>query len=309
MREIELYNIQLNDLELFLTTAKCGSFTRAGEKMHMTQSWVSKRIHLLETALGLPLFIRSNRHIILTPAGRILADRMTHITEDILSALQEAHNAQKGTSGYLRIGFLEWGTNAFIRQLENFTERNPQIAVDLLFQQFHELRTNIETDRLDVILTMSYESSRFSEREYHIMPVQNVPLMAYISHKNPLSKKKTVTVEELRPETMLMLDQKSAPEYYDHISRLFHAHNIRPLISQYAHNGREHIGNLLLNKGILIASRYFLGDEFSEHIAAVAIENEEISVNAVWKRKNSNPLILCFLREITEEINAIRGDC
>ena len=99
MREIELYNIQLMDLELFLSIAKYGNFTKAGEKMHMTQSWVSKRINLLETELGLPLFIRNKRSLTLTPAGKILVERLTHITDDIRDALQEAHNAQKGTSG------------------------------------------------------------------------------------------------------------------------------------------------------------------------------------------------------------------
>lgn len=299
MREIEIYDIKLLDLELFLFVTKYGSFTKAGEKMHMAQSWVSKRIHLLETELGLPLFIRNKRSLTLTPAGNILAERLAHITDDIRDALQEAHNAQKGTSGYLRIGFLEWGTNAFIKKLDHFMENNPQVSIDLLFQQFQELRTSMETDKLDIIFTMAYESSHLSQKEYHIIPIQRVPLMAYVSRKNPLSMKEMITIEDLRPESMLMLDQKSAPSYHEYINQLFRMHNVRPLISQYAHNGREHIGNIMLNKGILIASQFFLVNEFSEQIAAVAIKDCETDITAIWKKKNSNSLIPYFLRELT----------
>ena len=86
MREINLYNIQLMDLELFLTVAKYASFTKAGEKLFVTQSWVSKRIHLMEDELGLSLFIRNKREVTLTPAGRAYA-------RGILRPVHEAEEA------------------------------------------------------------------------------------------------------------------------------------------------------------------------------------------------------------------------
>ena len=79
MRDIHLYNLQLVDLELFLAVAESGSFTRAGEMMFMTQSWVSKRISLMERELDLNLLIRSKREVILTPAGRVLEERLRRI--------------------------------------------------------------------------------------------------------------------------------------------------------------------------------------------------------------------------------------
>lgn len=85
MREINIYNLQLMDFELFLNVAKYESFTKAGERMFMTQSRVSKRISIMEDELGLRLFIRNKRKVVLTPAGRILARRLRNISDDILS--------------------------------------------------------------------------------------------------------------------------------------------------------------------------------------------------------------------------------
>ena len=54
---------KLSDIELFLNVAKYGSFTKAGEKMFMTQSWVSKRISQIERELDLRLFLRNKRSL------------------------------------------------------------------------------------------------------------------------------------------------------------------------------------------------------------------------------------------------------
>ena len=70
MQEFNLNNLQLLDIELFLAVAQCGSFTKAGEKLFVTQSWVSKRMNLMERELGLMLFLRAKRGVILPPARR-----------------------------------------------------------------------------------------------------------------------------------------------------------------------------------------------------------------------------------------------
>ena len=303
MREINLYNIQLMDLELFLTVAKYASFTKAGEKMFVTQSWVSKRIHLMESELGLRLFIRNKREVILTPAGRVLEQRLRHITDDILGAIQEAHVAQTGASGSLRLGFLEWGTIVFMKQLEEFAAQNPQLSIEIYRQQFSELRSNISTDRLDLIFTMSYDCNQLSPDEYNFLQVQEVPMAAYMHKKHPLAGRKELEVEDLRAEPLLMVDQKSSPGYCAYVSKLFADHGIRPLVAQYAHNGGEHIGSVLLNKGILLASQYFLEHSWEGQIARAPIRDAKLYVTAIWKKQNTNPVLMKFLQNITEDID------
>ena len=161
MRDINLYNLQLMDLELFLYVAKYGSFTKAGDRMFMTQSRVSKRIDLMEQELGLQLFIRNKRKVVLTPAGRVLEQRFSKVTDDIFSAIQEAHTTQMGMSGYLKLGFLEWSTIIFMDALEKFTVENPQISVDIFRNDFKALRNHLFNNQMDLIFTMSYDTSAF----------------------------------------------------------------------------------------------------------------------------------------------------
>ncbi len=298
MREIDLYNFQLADLELFLAVAQCGSFTKAGEKMFVTQSWVSKRMNLLENELGLLLFIRSKRGVILTPAGRVLKDRLKNVMGDIRSAIHEAHTVQTGASGSLRVGFLEWGTIVFMEQLEIFMEQNPQFSIEAYRQQFAELRENIAADRTDLIFTMSYDCTQLSDEEYNILEVRKVPLVAYMNNSHPLAERKILNMADLQSESILMVDRESSSGYYDYVCGLFRKQGLHPFITQYAHNGGAHIGNILLNKGILLASRYFLENSWEGQIARVPVEDGDIYVCAVWKKQSGNPVLTNFLQSI-----------
>ena len=295
MRDIHINNIQIQDLELFLTAAKYGSFTKTGEIMFLSQSWVSKRISFMERELGLQLFVRNNRKLTLTPAGRILAFRLEAVTDYILDALQEAHSAQKGAAGYLRVGFLDWNMNPFIKLLEEFMEQNPQILVDVLFQQFSELKKSFMENRTDLIFTVSYDVEDLPESEYHVEVLKKIPLIAYMNRKNHLAGRERIFVEDLRPEQMLMLDPNSCRGYMKYINGLFSSRHIDPLVYQYAISGREHLGNILLNRGILLASRNFLGGTYPDEVAAVEISDADLYLTAAWKKENRNPAVLMFV--------------
>ncbi len=295
MRDINLYNLQLMDLELFLYVAKYGSFTKAGDRMFMTQSRVSKRIDLMEQELGLQLFIRNKRKVVLTPAGRVLEQRFSKVTDDIFSAIQEAHTTQMGMSGYLKLGFLEWSTIIFMDALEKFTVENPQISVDIFRNDFKALRNHLFNNQMDLIFTMSYDTSAFNEKEYSFLPLTKTCMAAYINRKNPLSQKKSLCIKDLQAEYLLMLDQKSSPGYCSYIMKLFNDEQIHPLISHYSHSGGEHIGNVLMNKGILLASDFFMTDNWGGQIVKVPLEHTEVHVTGIWKTENTNPALKQWL--------------
>lgn len=62
-------------LRTFLMVAECNSFSNAAEKLHKTTATISYRIKLLEENVGVPLFLRTTRSVLLTPAGAHLVER------------------------------------------------------------------------------------------------------------------------------------------------------------------------------------------------------------------------------------------
>src|SRR5215475_13909192 len=74
--------MELSQLKTFRLVAETLNFTRASERLHMTQSAVSHQIKALESELGEPLFIRAKRGVKLSQAGKIALEYVERILDD-----------------------------------------------------------------------------------------------------------------------------------------------------------------------------------------------------------------------------------
>src|SRR5260221_4553182 len=92
-------HMDLRQLEMFRAVAEQGTFTRAADRLHVSQSAVSRQVQLLEDELGGVLLRRSGRGVTLTEAGELLL-RMTHRVEkdveDGLAEMSRSHGLQRG---------------------------------------------------------------------------------------------------------------------------------------------------------------------------------------------------------------------
>ena len=96
--------MEFRQLRTFLAIVETRNFTRAAERVHLTQAAVSAQIKALETEAGVPLFARVNKKVFLTEAGELLvrrAERLLKVHDEALLALKELGDAEKGR---LRIG-------------------------------------------------------------------------------------------------------------------------------------------------------------------------------------------------------------
>jgi DNA-binding transcriptional LysR family regulator len=104
-RDSGVRNIDLVSLEIFKAVADSGGVTRAAARLQRVQSNVTTRVKQLEERLGIKLFLRHKRKLMLSPEGRLLlsyADRLLHLSAEAESALRDSTPA-----GTLQIGALE----------------------------------------------------------------------------------------------------------------------------------------------------------------------------------------------------------
>ena len=104
--------MESGDLEGFETVARSGSITHASEELHTVQSNVTARIKLLEDEVGVPLFRRHSRGVVLTPTGEQLLPYAVRIGQLLNDAIRIAEDRDR-PRGTLRIGSLE--TTAALR--------------------------------------------------------------------------------------------------------------------------------------------------------------------------------------------------
>lgn len=121
-------------LQAFLAVAETGSFSRAAERIYLTQPAISKRIAALEQRFDAQLFDRIGRRVQLTEAGHALFER----SRAILNELEDAKRSLANLSGQIR-GALSLATSHHIglhripQTLKRFHARYPQVRLDLRF--------------------------------------------------------------------------------------------------------------------------------------------------------------------------------
>jgi DNA-binding transcriptional LysR family regulator len=142
--------LDLDLLRSFVSVVDAGGFTRAGERVHRTQSTVSQQIKRLETTLRCPLLVRDGRRVTLTEEG----ERLLSYARRILALADEAHYAvaQPG-DGVIRLGLPEdFAASRLTEALARFTRARPALRLDVRCDLSLNLRSDLERGDLDLIL-------------------------------------------------------------------------------------------------------------------------------------------------------------
>src|ERR1700721_704848 len=142
------------DLELlrsFVSVVDAGGFTRAGERVHRTQSTVSQQIRRLEEDVGQPLLNRTGKDVTPTEAG----ERLLSYARRLLALAEEARGvlARPGNEGAVRLGSPEdFAAYRLTKLLATFSRARPGLRLDVRADQSTYLRRDLERGELDLAL-------------------------------------------------------------------------------------------------------------------------------------------------------------
>jgi DNA-binding transcriptional LysR family regulator len=146
--------VAMFDLELlrsFVSVVDARGFTRAGERVHRTQSTVSQQIKRLEDDVGQPLLNRSGKDVTPTEAG----ERLLSYARRLLSLAEEARDvmARPGSEGAVRLGIPEdFAAYRLTELLAAFSRSHPGLRLDVRADQSVYLRRDLERGELDLAL-------------------------------------------------------------------------------------------------------------------------------------------------------------
>ncbi|PXA92449.1 LysR family transcriptional regulator [Nostoc sp. 3335mG] len=125
----------LDDLQVFQAVADTGGFRAAARALGQSPSGVSETITQLETRLGVALFNRTTRSVMLTEAGRLLSARIGPLLADTRAALDEAASSQAQVRGRLRLNVPAAVMIDILPPiLDRFMSRHPEVHVDLIVE-------------------------------------------------------------------------------------------------------------------------------------------------------------------------------
>ncbi|TMM09072.1 MAG: LysR family transcriptional regulator [Actinobacteria bacterium] len=125
-------SIELRQLRYFVAVAEELHFGRAAERLHMSQSPLSRAIRELERDLGLVLFVRTTRRVELTPAGSVLLERSRRALAEIDGAIAEAQRSARAEGDVLGVGYGPFSRTEAMGIADELGTERPDLDVRLV---------------------------------------------------------------------------------------------------------------------------------------------------------------------------------
>ncbi|WP_294561172.1 LysR family transcriptional regulator [uncultured Traorella sp.] len=280
----------------FLTVAETLNFARAAEQLHVTQPAVTQQIHSLERSLNVKLFKRTTRSVKLTEEGRIFihdAKQIVALTQRAMKRFENPNDEQ--------LQFLSIGCHSYIYLfllppvLKRLIERHPALHPRLHVVPFAHLYRFLEEDDVDLIIGFKESSAKKINANYR--EIAKIPLVCVMPLGHPLSGKKTVTIEDMRKEKIILLDPAKAQ---DDIVRLQgKLMDGRPFSDFYFCETAEAVFSLVqAGIGIAITPKLVSPDMALTYVPVSG--NNDLSFGIYYKSVQSNVLIKDFMTLMKE---------
>lgn len=187
--------MDISALQVFLAVAEAGSFTRAAERIYLTQPAISKRIAALESEIGTRLFDRIGRGIHLTPAGEALLIRARHVLLELEDIKRGITNLSGSIAGELQVATSHHiGLHRLPGPLKQFHERYKQVRLNLQFMDSEKACQAVAKGDLELaVVTLPPKTSAPLKTE----KIWDDPLDIVVSPGHPLAREKHVKLEKL----------------------------------------------------------------------------------------------------------------
>jgi LysR family hydrogen peroxide-inducible transcriptional activator len=193
----------LQQLRFLCALAEQRHFGRAAESCAVTQSTLSGGIKELEARLGVTLFERSHRHLMLTPLGKEIATRAQRLLVDAEELVGLARNADEPLSGPLRFGAIPTvGPYVLPSLLSHLGTALPKLKLYVREATTEVLLDKLAAGELDILLAaIPYELS-----DVEAMEIAEDPIVVAMPRNHPLGHHKVVSRDDLAREQLLLIE-------------------------------------------------------------------------------------------------------
>ncbi len=196
--------MELRQIEAFVTAAMTGNFTRAAAQLHLSQSAVSQQIRRLEEEVGEPLFIRTNRRVRLSYAGKDLLPAAQELLRWRSLFLEKSRPSPLGVAGQLTVGTSAAATAyLWARVYQAFAQEHPRIEMNIrTMQRTQDTIAHVASGDLDVGFAPLPLGK--ADLESRVLGIQEALLTVPARHR--LGKLRTVRGKDLVGERFILYE-------------------------------------------------------------------------------------------------------
>jgi LysR family transcriptional activator of glutamate synthase operon len=196
--------MELRQLKYFREVAERQHVTRAAEKLFVSESAISRAVTQLEEELGVPLFYREGRAVVLSPYGRLFLENVTRALGVLESGRRLLREQTEQESGTVSLGFLHsLGVEMVPGLIKEYRRKHPGIQFTLLVQRSGEmLMEELAGGGIDLCLSVPGMFGQSDVRWNHLLDEE---LLIAMPRAHRLAARRTLSLRELSSEPFLVL--------------------------------------------------------------------------------------------------------
>lgn len=242
--------MDLRHLRYFVAVATERSFTRAAERLHISQPPLSKQIRELEAELKVVLFDRESRPVRLTEAGRLLFEQAHKVLGAASTLTDTIERYRAGARRRFVIGFV--GSTIYDRvpeAIRRFRQAEPELEVDLVEMNTLNQLTALKDGGIDVgIGRLSFEDPQISRRV-----IEHERLVAALPKNHPLAQRDgPVSLADLASDVLILYPSAPRPSYADQVLGIFSDYDLRPTACREVRELQTALGLVSAEAGVAV---------------------------------------------------------
>ena len=271
--------MEWQQLEYFHMVAQLQHFTRAAERLSISQPALSRSIARLEEELGVPLFDRQGRSVVLNPCGLRFYEHATIILQEMKKAKQDLLNRQDPHYGEISLAFLKsLGIDFIPRMVRSYLDRYPHVHFHFSQNSTAAMIDQLKRGEIDFCLTSVI--SVMPEIEWQPLWTEEIFIVTHRDH--PLASRENVKLADLVREKFIVLKQGCGSRAI--LDQAFASIDASPNIAFEGDEFVSVLGFVSANLGIAMLPR--ISGVNRDHLALLPIADYscERTIGLVWRR-------------------------
>ena len=283
------YQIELRHMRYFLAVAEELHFRKAAERLFISQPGLSRQIKVLEEALGVVLFERHTRKVVLTKVGEYLKIEFSAQIKMLSHTLENAKMLQDGKQGALKIGYVGSAMQEVIPNLLlNFEKKHPNILCSL-----KEIDNQQQLEALlSFSLDIGFVRLERVPRALEIKPILKENFCLVLPKDHEIGESNFKSLRQFKEASFILFDAQYSASYHEKVMQIFDDCGFTPLNSHNTIHSSS-IFKLVENKfGISIVPKS-LAQKRGHKIKFIELDMiaQKTTLSVIWNKKNTNPIL------------------
>ena len=283
------YQIEIRHIKYFLAVAEELHFRKAAEKLFISQPGLSRQIKQMEDDLGVVLFERHNRKVVLTKTGAYLKKELAINLKNITHTLNHAKLLSDGKKGDIKFGYVGSAMQQIIPDLLlKFKKEHPNVLFSL---KEMDNQKQIE-ELLSFDLDLGFVRLERVPKGLEIFPILKENFCLVLPKNHIINNATFKSISQFKEESFILFDPKYSTTYHERVMQIFEDHAFAPNISHNTIHASSIYKLVENNFGVSIVPKSLI-DKNAKNVQFIELKmiQQKTTLSVVWNSDNRNPIL------------------